>query len=43
MDLSQTKEIQNIVKDILQNKIEQVEKNKNLLQNMLTQVNTILL
>ena len=37
-DLSQTKEIQNIVKDILQNKIKQIEKNTNLLQNILTQV-----
>ena len=30
-DLSQTKEIQNIVKDILQNKMKQIEKNTNLL------------
>ena len=37
-DLSQTKEIQNIVKDILQNKIKQIEKNTNLLQNILTHV-----
>ena len=37
-DLSQTKEIQNIVKDILQNKIKQIEKNTNLLQNILAQV-----
>ena len=37
-DLSQTKEIQNIVKDILQNKIKQIEKNANLLQNILAQV-----
>ena len=37
-DLSQTKEIQNIVKDILQNKIKQIKKNTNLLQNILTQV-----
>ena len=37
-DLSQTKEIQNIVKDILQNKIKQIEKNANLLQNILTHV-----
>ena len=36
--LSQTKEIQNIVKDILQNKIKQIEKNANLLQNILTHV-----
>ena len=38
MNLSQTKEIQNIVKDILQNKTKQIEKNTNLLQNILTQV-----
>ena len=37
-DLSQTKEIQNIVKDILQNKIKQIEKNTNLLKNILAQV-----
>ena len=37
-DLFQTKEIQNIVKDILQNKIKQIEKNTNLLQNILAQV-----
>ena len=37
-DLSQTKEIQNIVKDILQNKIKQINKNINLLQNILEQV-----
>ena len=37
-DLSQTKEMQNIVKDILQNKIKQIKKNTNLLQNILTQV-----
>ena len=37
-DLSQTKEIQNIVQDILQNKIKQIEKNTNLLQNIFTQV-----
>ena len=37
-DISQIKEIQNIVKDILQNKIKQIEKNTNLLQNILTQV-----
>ena len=36
--LSQTKEIQNKVKDILQNKTKQIEKNTNLLQNILTQV-----
>ena len=38
IDLSQTKEIQNIVKDILQNKIKQIQKNTNLLQNILAQV-----
>ena len=37
-DLFQTKEIQNIVKDILQNKIKQIKKNTNLLQNILAQV-----
>ena len=37
-DLSQTKKIQNIVKNILQNKIEQIKKNTNLLQNILAQV-----
>ena len=37
-DLFQTKEIQNIVKDILQNKIKQIKKNRNLLQNILAQV-----
>ena len=37
-DLSQTKEIQNIVKDILQNKIKQIRNNTNLPQNILTQV-----
>ena len=37
-DLSQTKEIQNKVKDILQNKTKQIERNTNLLQNILTQV-----
>ena len=36
--LSQTKKIQNIFKDIFQNKIKQIEKNTNLLQNILTQV-----
>ena len=35
-DLSQTKEIQNVVKGILENK--QIGKNTNLLQNILTQV-----
>ena len=37
-DLSQTKKIQNIVKNILQNKIQQIKKNTNLLQNILVQV-----
>ena len=37
-DLSQTKEIQNIVKGILQNKIKQIRNNTNLPQNILTQV-----
>ena len=37
-DLSQTKEIQNIVQNILQNKVKQIEKNTNLLQNILAQV-----
>ena len=36
--LSQTKKIQNIVKNILQNKIDQIKKNTNLLQNILAQV-----
>ena len=36
--LSQTKKIQNIVKNTLQNKIEQIKKNTNLLQNILVQV-----
>ena len=35
---SKAKKIQNIVKNILQNKIKQVKKNTNLLQNILTQV-----
>ena len=37
-DLSQTKKIQNIVKNILKNKIKQIEKNTNLIRNILTQV-----
>ena len=37
-DFFQTNKIQNIVKNILQNKIEQIKKNTNLLQNVLTQV-----
>ena len=36
--LSQTKKIQNIFKDIFQNKIKQIEKNTNLLKNILAQV-----
>ena len=36
--LSQTKKIQNIFKDIFQNKMKQIEKNINLLQNILAQV-----
>ena len=36
--LSETKKIQNIVKNILQNKIEQIKKNTNILQNILAQV-----
>ena len=37
-DLSQTKEIQNIVKDTLQNKTKQIERNTNILQTILAQV-----
>ena len=37
-DLSQTKKIQNIVKNILQKMIKQIKKNTNLLQNILAQV-----
>ena len=37
-DFSRIKEMQNKVKDILQNMIKQIEKNTNLLQNILTQV-----
>ena len=37
-DLSQTKKIQIIVTNILQNKIEQIKNNTNLLQNILAQV-----
>ena len=37
-DLSQTKKIQNIVKNILQKKIQQIKRNTNLLQNILVQV-----
>ena len=37
-DLSQTKKIQNIVKDVVQNKIKQIKKNILTNQNILTQV-----
>ena len=37
-DLSQTRKIQNIVKNIFQNKIKQIKKNTNLLQKILTEV-----
>ena len=37
-DFSQTYKIQNILKNILQNKIEQIKYNTNLLQNILAQV-----
>ena len=37
-NLYQTKKIQNIVKNIFQNKIEQIKKNTNLLQNILAHV-----
>ena len=37
-DISQTKKIQNKVKNIFQNKIKQIKKNTHLLQNILTQV-----
>ena len=37
-DLSQTIKVQNIVKDIVQNKTKQIKKNTNLLQNILTEV-----
>ena len=37
-DLSQTKKIWNIVKNILKNKIKQIKKNTNLIRNLLTQV-----
>ena len=37
-NLSQTKKIQNILKNIFQNKIEQIKNNTNLLQNILAQV-----
>ena len=38
LDLSQTKKIQNIVKNTFQNKIEQIKKNTNLLQNVPAQI-----
>ena len=38
MDLSQAKKIQNVVKNIFRNKIEQIKKNANPLQNILAQV-----
>ena len=37
-NISQIKKIQNVVKNIFQNKIEQIKKNTNLLQNILAQV-----
>ena len=37
-NLSRTKKIQNVVKNIFQNKIKQIKKNTKLLQNILTQV-----
>ena len=37
-NLSQTKKIQNVVKNIFQNKIKQIKKNVNLLQNTLANV-----
>ena len=37
-DLSQTKKIQNVVNNILQNKLEQIKKNTNLLKNIFAQV-----
>ena len=36
-NISQTKKIQNIVRNIFQNKVEQIENNTNLLQNILAQ------
>ena len=38
LDFFQTKKIQNILKNIFQNKIQQIKKNANLLQNILAQV-----
>ena len=37
-DPSETKKIRNIVQNIFDNKIEQIKKNTNLLQNILAQV-----
>ena len=37
-NLSQTKKIQNVVKNIFQNKIKQIKNNTKLLRNILTQV-----
>ena len=37
-NLSETKKIQNIVKNIFQNKIKQIKKNANLLKNTLAHV-----
>ena len=37
-NLSRTKKIQNVVKNIFQNKIKQIKNNTKLLQNILTQV-----
>ena len=37
-DLSETKKIRNIVQNVFDNKIEQIKKNTNLLQNILAQV-----
>ena len=37
-DLSQTKKVQNVVNNILQNKLEQIKKNTNLLKNIFAQV-----
>ena len=39
-DFSQTKKIQNIVKNKFENKIEQIKNSANLLQNILAQVKT---
>ena len=36
-NLSQTKKMQNIVRNIFQNKVEQIKNNTNLLQNILAQ------